>query len=63
MSNWNVKDFLEPVPQPAKTWVARTFFFPFFIVGVPIVAVIDGAKWGKEMYGEIIDAWRDVRAW
>lgn len=63
MADWNVKDALRPIPQPYKTWIARAILPLVFLVIVPYAAVVESAGWCKEMAGEVVDAWRDVRTW
>lgn len=63
MAEWNVKHALKRVPQPYKTWVARSVLPFFFVIMVPYAAIAEGAGWCKEMAGEVADAWRDVRTW
>jgi hypothetical protein len=63
MADWNMKKALRSVPQPYKTWIARSTLPFYFIVAVPLCAVVEGAKWCKEIAGEVVYAWREVRHW
>jgi len=58
-----VKDALKPVPQPYKTYLGRAALVVGIPVLVPFAAVVEGADWCKEMYGEIVDAWHGVKEW
>jgi hypothetical protein len=58
-----MQDALKPIPQPYKTWVARSLFPFFFAILVPYAAVVEAAGWCKEQSEEVKDAWNDVTDW